>query len=65
MAVAIRKERHRSQEEMENLIIDATEQPIERSKRRQTKYYSVHEIKDVIQSRVTDNFERLNTQFSF
>jgi Transposase and inactivated derivatives len=26
---------------------------------------TVHEIKDVIQSRVTDNFERLNTQFSF
>jgi transposase len=32
------------------------------------KYFfdkTVHEIKDVIQSRVTDNFERLNTQFSF
>ena len=26
---------------------------------------TIHEIKDVIQSRVTDNFERLNTQFSF
>jgi transposase len=26
---------------------------------------TVHEIKDVIQSRITDNFERLNTQFSF
>ena len=38
--VAIRKERHLSQEEVENLIIDATEQPIERPKRRQTKYYS-------------------------
>lgn len=32
------------------------------------KYFfeiTVHEIKDVIQSRVTDNFECLNTQFSF
>ena len=32
------------------------------------KYFfdkTVHEIKEVIQSRVTDNFERLNTQFSF
>lgn len=38
--VAIRKDRHLSQEEVENLIIDATEQPIERPKRRQTKYYS-------------------------
>ena len=38
--VAIRKERHLSQEEVESLIIDATEQPIERPKRRQTKYYS-------------------------
>lgn len=38
--VAIRKERHLSQEELENLIIDATEQPIERPKKRQKKYYS-------------------------
>lgn len=38
--VAIRKERHLSQEELESLIIDATEQPIERPKRRQTQYYS-------------------------
>lgn len=38
--VAIRKDRHLSQEELESLIIDATEQPIERPKRRQTKYYS-------------------------
>jgi hypothetical protein len=38
--VAIRKDRHLSPEEVENLIIDATEQPIERPKRRQTKYYS-------------------------
>jgi transposase len=32
------------------------------------KYFfdiTVHEIKDIIQSRITDNFERLNTQFSF
>lgn len=32
------------------------------------KYFfekTVHEIKDVIQNRVTDNFERLNIQFSF
>jgi transposase len=32
------------------------------------KYFfekTVHEIKDVIQSRLTDNFEQLNTQFSF
>lgn len=31
------------------------------------KYFfdkTVHEIKDVIQNRITDNFERLNTQFS-
>jgi transposase len=35
---------------------------------RAVKYFfdkTVHEIKDIIQSRVTDNFERLNTQFSF
>lgn len=38
--VSIRKERHLSQEELESLIIDATEQPIERPKRRQTQYYS-------------------------
>lgn len=38
--VAIRKERHLSQEEVENLIIDATEQPIERPKKGQKKYYS-------------------------
>jgi hypothetical protein len=38
--VAIRKDRHLSQEELEHLIIDATEQQIERPKRRQTKYYS-------------------------
>jgi hypothetical protein len=38
--VAIRKDRHLSQEEVENLIIDATEQPIERPKSRQRKYYS-------------------------
>lgn len=38
--VAIRKERHLSQEELENLIIDATEQQIERPKRKQAKYYS-------------------------
>ena len=38
--VAIRKDRHLSQQELESLIIDATEQPIERPKRRQTKYYS-------------------------
>lgn len=38
--VAIRKERHLSQEEVETLIIDATEQPIERPKRRQKEYYS-------------------------
>ena len=36
--VAIRKERHLSQEEVENLIIDATEQPIERPKKGQKKY---------------------------
>jgi len=32
------------------------------------KYFfdiTVHEIKDIIQSRITDNFERLNTQYSF
>lgn len=37
---AIRKERHLSQEEVENLIIDATEQPIERPQKKQGKYYS-------------------------
>ena len=32
------------------------------------KYFfdiTIHEIKDIIQGRITDNFERLNTQFSF
>ena len=38
--VAIRKDRHLSQEEVENLIIDATEQPVQRPKRGQRKYYS-------------------------
>jgi hypothetical protein len=38
--VAIRKDRHLSQKELENLIIDATEQPIERPKKGQGKYYS-------------------------
>ena len=32
------------------------------------KYFfdiTIHEIKDIIQGRITDNFEKLNTQFSF
>lgn len=36
--VAIRKERHLSQEEVESLIIDATEQPIERPEKGQKKF---------------------------
>lgn len=38
--MAIRKTRHLSQEEVEELIIDATEQPIERPKKNQKPFYS-------------------------
>ena len=38
--MAIQKHKKLSKEEIENLIIDATEQPIERPKRRQKPYYS-------------------------
>lgn len=38
--MAIQKQKKLSKEEIENLIIDATEQPIERPKRRQKPYYS-------------------------
>ena len=38
--MAIAKHKKLSKEEIENLIIEATEQPIERPKRRQKPYYS-------------------------
>jgi hypothetical protein len=38
--MAIKKERHLKPQEIESIIIDATEQPCERPKRKQTKYYS-------------------------
>ena len=38
--MAISKRKKLSQEEVESLLIDATEQPIERPKRRQKPYYS-------------------------
>lgn len=38
--VTLTKSRHLSQEEVESLLIDATEQPIERPKRGQKAYYS-------------------------
>ncbi len=38
--MAIEKHKKLSKEEIENLIVDATEQPIERPKRRQKPYYS-------------------------
>lgn len=38
--VAIRKDRHLSKEELETLLIDATEQTIERPKKNQKPYYS-------------------------
>ncbi len=51
--VAIKKARSLSQEEMEKLIIDATEQRIQRPKKKQKKYYSgkkkQHTIKTEIQ----------------
>jgi hypothetical protein len=38
--MAITKTRHLSQEEVEEIIIDATEQPIERPKKGQKSFYS-------------------------
>lgn len=38
--MAIKKERHLNAEEIKSIIIDATEQPCECPKRKQTKYYS-------------------------
>ena len=38
--MALFKTKHLSKEEVETLIIDATEQPIEKPKRKQKSYYS-------------------------
>lgn len=38
--VAIKKDRTMTQEDLETIVIDCTEQPIERPKRRQKRYYS-------------------------
>ena len=51
--IAIKKDRTLSQHDLETVIIDCTEQPIERPKKRQRKYYSgkkkQHTIKKEIQ----------------
>lgn len=55
--MAIKKERHLSREELESLIIDATEQPCERPQKKQKAHYSgkkkTHTLKNEI--RITRN----------
>lgn len=38
--MAIKKERHLDPQDIESIIIDTTEQPCERPKRKQSQYYS-------------------------
>lgn len=50
--VAITKTKHVSPEEVESLIYDATEQPIERPKRNQKSYYSSKKKRHTIKSEI-------------
>lgn len=50
--MSLTKTRHLSQEEVENLIIDATEQSIERPKKHQKKYYSGKKKRHTIKTEI-------------
>lgn len=65
--VAIRKDRHLSQKEVENLIIDATEQPIERPKKKQKQYYSGKKKRHTLKTeiRVTPTGRIVNVSKTF
>ena len=53
--MAIQKCKKLSKEEVENLIIDATEQPVERPKRRQKTYYSGKKKRHTIKTEIRVN----------
>jgi hypothetical protein len=50
--MALTKTKHLSQEEVESLIIDATEQPIERPSRNQKRYYSGKKKRHTIKTEI-------------
>lgn len=53
--VAIKKERTLKQEELEKILIDCTEQPIERPQRKQKKYYSGKKKRHTIKTEIQVN----------